>query len=675
MEEAASATALPQWARPLGDTVLPDALLAQALAGLSVLRDPPARAPQPGPGVTLRGHYTTAPVATLLAWCATDALTDTTWILARWVAIAVKAAHENGLHGEMESAIYNGCLAVRQLDTNGQSDLDAALHAVQACTSLQTAHACVRTALKAGGAMALQLGRLERLFAFATQTRSPHPGTSSPDDGSPDASRAASPAPGVTDAVRKDGESRLPRATPTEIGAIRSHVQDLAFADPTALHAYDWQCLLESMDKASPAVRAVVGAVLSSGLGRADLAKCKVVASVCDVPGDCDEPCYAVAENAWLVRNAVNPLYKDGSDRDAARWLVLPLQAWGRGAAGLKSHVRQRIGRPLFTRDELTEASLHMRRLRESTECSVTLRRMAGAVRQGIRDLSGDRSAAACVFGFNASAQARSPWHYRQAGTDWIAGVHSSAGARVQGAMGCAGAPRSFETLSIERLLIGSHRVPDPEAVSTWAATARATIEAAPRGRPSLAKIASFHNDFVLYTLHVLLWATGVRPTEEGLASVLPHGGRVLADEKRKRQRAVRALPLSPIAARQWSLYLRHHAWLADRYDIPRVGWFTLELDADGAIVCQPLDVARMARMSRSPFEDNAHRHALATGLFNRGWPAHRINLWLGHAGLGEEPGTPHSAHEPDFAADELADIDAVLEAHGWQACEGLGRG
>lgn len=676
MDGDVRAAGLPDWARPPGNIELPDALLAQARAGLSILGTPPPLPPRPRSGTTLRGHLTVAPVATLLAWCATDALTDTTWTLARWVCEAVKAAREAGLEGEMGSAIYNGCLAVRSLHTNGCSDLDALLQDVRTSKSLGTAHACICSARRtAAEPMVRELDRLERLLAFATRIRTPHPDTAPSSDDRRGLPQPSSPAPEPVDSGRKEAPCRLPRATPTDIAAIRSHVQDLDFARSATLQAYDWECLLDGMAQASLSVRAVVGAVLSSGFNRADLTKCQVIASVSAAPSDADVPCYALAENAWLVRNAVNPLYKDGSDRDAARWIALPVQAWGRGAANLEAVASRRVGRSLFKGDELAEASLHMRRLRDSRGCSVTLGRIAAAVVQAIRDLSGDRSAAACIFGFHASAQARSPWHYRQVGVDWIQDLHASAVARVQLALGCTGPRRRLEHPAIQSQLIGSHRVPNPQAVATWAVSARASIQTAPRGRPALSKIAVFHNDFLCYTLQVLLWATGVRPTEEGLASLVPHGALLFADEKRKRHRAVRALPLSPIAARQWSLYQRHRAWVADRYHVPKAVWFTLELDATGVMVGRPLDVARLSRMSGSPFEDNAHRHALATGLLERGWSTHRINLWLGHAGLGEEPGAPHSAHEPHFGAEELADVDAVLTAHGWQVCEGLGRG
>jgi hypothetical protein len=256
-----------------------------------------------------------------------------------------------------------------------------------------------------------------------------------------------------------------------------------------------------------------------------------------------------------------------------------------------------------------------------------------------------------------------------------LADAHSRAVHAAQKAVGVACAVASTQARCPSTIAYGSRFVPDREATATWVASLRSTL-ARPQGAPSNAKVIAFHEAFSIYTLQLLLWATGVRPTARGLDALVPVNGLVFVDEKRKDVDSVRMLPLVGTALRQWRFYEQHRRFVIDRFGLGGAPtWFTVALGPGGRGTWQALDVARLRARSLSPLKDNGHRHAMATHLQASGWTSDRINLVMGHASVGDESGAPHCAQAVRLTDAELADIERALHAHGWRAMKGMGCG
>lgn len=220
---------------------------------------------------------------------------------------------------------------------------------------------------------------------------------------------------------------------------------------------------------------------------------------------------------------------------------------------------------------------------------------------------------------------------------------------------------------------IGSQRVPDLDRWKDFVCRLAAAVPVPSPGAPSRRKVVALHNALVIYTLGMLLCATGVRPSRKGLARLCCPDDVLHIEDKNTRDGAkIRLLRLPPTAATQVAHLRGHFDWWNRRRNPGRVveGWFLLDEDERP----QPIRREQLQPLFDHGFAANANRHLLCTRLREIGMDAQRINLVMGHQILGEEIGDRWSAASPLQSDDEVATIEGLLKEQDWHPKVGMGR-
>ena len=241
----------------------------------------------------------------------------------------------------------------------------------------------------------------------------------------------------------------------------------------------------------------------------------------------------------------------------------------------------------------------------------------------------------------------------------------------------------------------GSRLVVDPSTVSALVGSLGVRCERAQHTIPLVLEDA--HNTMALYTLMMLLFATGHRAVNDPFFSLdtfnLDRAECLIEDKVVAASRQVRLVWLPEIAVTQLHHYLSHLGALSRRLcrvdkslardimavtqsegprPMPLFFFFEGEGCALKRVAVTP-STLKLRLDAAWPLPLNANRHVLATGLREAGCPAELVEVQLGHVEAGVSPFGTHSVLSPEQAGRTLrTSLDRYMKDQGWFDAEGL---
>lgn len=243
-----------------------------------------------------------------------------------------------------------------------------------------------------------------------------------------------------------------------------------------------------------------------------------------------------------------------------------------------------------------------------------------------------------------------------------------------------------------DSLPYGSRQYPDEAKLRDWIApfSQRAMMQC--KGAKSVAEIIVAHNYYAGYSFLMLLACTGHRPANPytfGIQSLdTENGWMIISDKITSPPTRFRLTPLPPLALKQlgnYLVHLRNLSWklhsenpeLADKIAMlveapahPLIPLF-FRLDADLSV--SAIDATAIEKKYGWPFECNACRHFLATGLRKHGVLSEHIAVLLGHVGAGQFGFGKFSALSPQAWKEKiLPALGLLLEEQGWASIAGI---
>ena len=241
----------------------------------------------------------------------------------------------------------------------------------------------------------------------------------------------------------------------------------------------------------------------------------------------------------------------------------------------------------------------------------------------------------------------------------------------------------------------GSRLVVDPSTVSALVGSLGVGCERAQRTIPLVLEDA--HNTMALYTLMMLLFATGHRAVNDPFFSLdtfnLDRAECLIEDKVVAASRQARLVWLPEIAVTQLRHYLSHLGALSRRLyrvdkslarDImavtqsegPRPMPLFFFLEGEGRAlkrVAVTPSTLKLRLDTAWPLPLNANRHVLATGLRNVGCPAELVEMQLGHVEAGVSPFGAYSVLSPEQAGRTLLiSLDRYMKDQDWFDAKGL---
>lgn len=688
---------LPPWAFTDDEASEVRALKPLAKHGLARLRGKHGQVPcLDAPLPELDAHAHQHPGLCLLAWAAIAPLEGIVHFqLVRAAGRAITALDAIGVPAN-DRRVVNGCHAIRWL---GDADLPARVESYQLpivlaaldseITSPQRTNEQVLQALGLfadlirAGIEAEATGCADKPAAPPTPIEVPAEATPPPAPPSP-ATTTDTAAEAETTTVPSDppGDPASPPLGPLPsrpLAAIRARAQRLDTGSPRVLHPPELRLALRTIAEEGDLLeRAIVVVTLLVGPAARKLRPWRVAVS--------PEAVDLASAPAWLVLeplsihlvNRINDELPDaptGSDLVASAGLALPLHPDLYGMQDLIAWATPRAGGPLVTRTELGKVSKLLRRIRDRCDLPLTRRRLSEVMEQVIRTGAGDDIPLAYLSAAPKGPRIMSRSHYRGYSLEQLQRIWLDSLMALQRLLGQPIDDLRSRVRAAPSGRVGSMLSPEYPATCKWTARLRAPIATPLRGQPIPVRLAAWHNDYIVYVVQLLQWATGIRPTAGGVLSAWPDdaGYLVVAD---KFQKDLRRLPLCDTAKEQWQEFARHRQRLVRRLRLVNPPhWFTLHIDEKGNLIALPLTPDGLHARSASPFAENAHRHALSTELARVRWTGDRIAQWLGQASIGHEPGARYAGHDPRWTPEELADIDHHLIVLGWKVVKGLGHG
>lgn len=218
---------------------------------------------------------------------------------------------------------------------------------------------------------------------------------------------------------------------------------------------------------------------------------------------------------------------------------------------------------------------------------------------------------------------------------------------------------------------VGSRLNPPLSTVSALAPSLRTAIVSDDKDDQSIRR---WHNQYAIYTVHLLMYATGHRPVNDPFdtaGAVDEHLGYTLINDKfLGRDHAVRLVPLPDIAREQWVRYRAHLAGLLSQLSDearnfkaclrqqlansaePFMPFFFL-LNEDLNWISLTSSALRTSYPSSWDFPTNLHRHLLATHFLEEAISEEASAQFLGHVDIGTSSLSLQSPFAPDhlFAA------------------------
>lgn len=250
--------------------------------------------------------------------------------------------------------------------------------------------------------------------------------------------------------------------------------------------------------------------------------------------------------------------------------------------------------------------------------------------------------------------------------------------------------PSTIEDAS--QLPYGSRQYPEENKLLEWISNFSQIVTTQCKQARSLAEIISCHNLYSSYTFLMLLASTSHRPADVitfcPTSIDLENAWIIISDKITSPTTRVRLIPLPEIVLKQLKSYNSHLrnlsprlypanaelaakvALLADSQPhslIPYLFWLNDDLSSS------PIDISIFKDRFNWPFEGNAFRHFMATGLRTEHVSAEYIAILLGHVQNGQYGFGKFSALSPTTWKESIASaISKVLERQGWQHIAGL---
>lgn len=250
--------------------------------------------------------------------------------------------------------------------------------------------------------------------------------------------------------------------------------------------------------------------------------------------------------------------------------------------------------------------------------------------------------------------------------------------------------PSTIEDAS--QLPYGSRQYPDENKLLEWISNLSQIVTTQCKQARSLAEIISCHNLYSSYTFLMLLASTSHRPAD--ITTFCPtsidleNAWIIISDKITSPTTRIRLIPLPEIVVEQLKSYNSHLrnlsprlypanaelaakvALLADSQPHSLIPYF-FWLDDD--LTSSSIDISVFKDRFKWPFEGNAFRHFMATGLRTEGVSAEYIAILLGHVQNGQYGFGKFSALSPTTWNESIATpISKVLERQGWKHVIGL---
>lgn len=467
------------------------------------------------------------------------------------------------------------------------------------------------------------------------------------------------------------------------------HVLPLARLDE--LHAPDWAYLKKWLQTAAPLDAAVVLALLYSGQSPDGLLQCRVAADFSPWANEPDAFGFVLVPFGLVVPNRVNPELPQGSGDDpAAERLFLPLPENAADAGPhllqrLRNECARRVGAPLCDLDELESLAKRFDADAKLAGSAMRLGRLARPLERALYNGTGSALVWQYVRNRVPDTAYVPALHYARFELDEIVECHRRAGDTIDKLLGIPAITQRQPNLPWSGS-VGSRFCPSDGQVRALVSALAKETQGPPRGKPTAAKLADFHNALTRYTLALLMTASAVRPSAPGLDGLRPmplEAGECpiwLINDKPQLGCGGRVVPIAPTARTQWLAYDRHCRWIEEhpllkssisrfkreaKQSLPPLFLFGPELQVE------PI-TPRTCASVLTTFKENALRHWMLNALRRRGWKADRIALFAGHAGRVHSPTAPWSTAAPWSRAD-LNDIEHVLANVGWTRRVGMG--
>lgn len=457
------------------------------------------------------------------------------------------------------------------------------------------------------------------------------------------------------------------------------------------LHAPDWAFLKEWLQTAKPLDAAVVIALLYSGQSPDGLLQCRVAADLSAWANEPDAFGIVMAPFGLVVPNRVNPELPQGSGDDpAAERLFLPLPENAADAdphllRQLRNECAHRVGGPLCGLDELESLAKRFDADAKVAGSAMRLGRLGRPLERALYNGTGS----ALIWQYMRNRVPDTAYvpalHYARFELVEIVECHRRACDTIDKLLGIPAIPQPQPDLPWSGS-VGSRFCPSDEQVRVQVRALGEDFQGPPRGKPTAAKLAAFHNSLTRYTLALLMTASAVRPSAPGLDSLRPmllEAGECpiwLISDKPQLGCGGRVVPIAPTALTQWLAYDRHCRWMKEhpllksaisqfkreaKQSLPPFFLFGADLHVE------PI-TPRTCASVLAPLKENALRHWMLNALRRCGWTADRIALFAGHAGRVHSPTAPWSTATLWSRAD-LKDIEHVLANVGWTRRVGMG--
>lgn len=654
----------------------------------------------------LRGTMRTYPLMAALAelaWASADEHGEEriAWLRKMTAALAESVLKApRGRWKDAAGALYVAGLAIRKLLTVAGVRVET----VQALTPLQPEptpaewqhhlHLWCETA--GPGTFKDRVQGIERCLAFLCDVRDPRPrgaesksgrgkspaapgSQSVPDRGKQaessegDGSGGGTPplsVPGVHLLVPSEPDLRPPSrtgprmASRQQAGALRAQRQGLPGIDRHPLQAV---VTLEAIQAASGTVAAILLVALLSGEPKA-LRAIRVAGSIKEVPPGSQDFHLVMDVLVIAIPNRVQAtLPKGDQDRPIAERLLLPIQHKEvPGLDHLYTVAAQRLADGganalLFTTDDLANADAHLRSF--AAPRRITCAWLAGLQRQFCDSLTGGTLDFDLAVGASADLAMRTRAHYRSVSATQAVGLRLRLIEHVLAWLHNREHVEEPIRLDEQQGYLGSRFLPYPDEVRKLITHLQAKVEKPPRGRPTLANVAPYHNALIVYTLLMLLWSTGARPTGAALEQFYRFNSTlILRDKGSQGGERVAVMPPMARAQRRAALDRMEQTCVQLKLQAPQA-WFWVDQQGQP----RKVTVGWLMREAQTGFAPNAGRHAWINAMRRAGLREDRVALHAGHRALGNEPGDPWSTANPAPTPRELELVDRYLRRMGWR--------
>ena len=244
----------------------------------------------------------------------------------------------------------------------------------------------------------------------------------------------------------------------------------------------------------------------------------------------------------------------------------------------------------------------------------------------------------------------------------------------------------------MDSLPYGSRQLPIESELRNWISSlAQSALEQCKQAKSDEEVIAG-HNQFSCYTFLMLVAATAHRPaknpTFSPLTIDLKNGWAIISDKITNPSTRVRLIPLPEIVIQQLKNYQIHLRNLSNRvhHNNPELAakismlieppvhelmpyFFWLEENLN----ISPMHIQSVKERLSWPYEGNAFRHFMATGLRKKSTPAEYIAILLAHVGTGQYGFGKFSSLSPSCWKEQMIPaLEHELASQGWQNITGL---